>query len=37
VVYESEEIEGKIVSQPLEIDAKGEDGQKTFSLVLEKP
>jgi hypothetical protein len=37
VVCESEEIEGKIVSQPLEIDSKGEDGQKTLSLVLEKP
>jgi hypothetical protein len=37
VVYESEEIEGKIVSQPLEIDSKREDGQKTLSLVLEKP
>jgi hypothetical protein len=37
VVYESEELEGKIVSQPLEIESKTEDGQKTFSLVLEKP
>ena len=37
VVYESEEVEGKIVSQPLEIDSKGEDGQVTLSLVLEKP
>jgi hypothetical protein len=37
VVFESEEIEGKIVSQPLEIDSKREDGQKTLSLVLEKP
>lgn len=37
VVYDQEELEGKIVSQPLEIDAKGEDGQKTLSLVLEKP
>ena len=37
VVYEKEEMEAKIVSQPLEIDSKKEDGQKTFSLVLEKP
>lgn len=37
VVYESEELEGKIVSQPLEIDSKAEGGNKTFSLVLEKP
>jgi hypothetical protein len=37
VVFNSEEIEGKIVSQPLEIESKAEGGQKTFSLVLEKP
>jgi hypothetical protein len=37
IVYENEEIEGKIVSQPLEIDTKTEDGCKTLSLVLEKP
>ncbi len=37
VVFENEEIEGKIVSQPLEIDNKAEGGHKTLSLVLEKP
>jgi hypothetical protein len=37
VVYKNEEIEGKIVSQPLEIDNKASDGQKTLSLVLERP
>jgi hypothetical protein len=37
VVFESEESEGKIVSQPLEIESKTEEGQKTLSLVLEKP
>jgi hypothetical protein len=37
VLYQNEEVEAKIVSQPLEIDSKREDGQKTFSLVLEKP
>lgn len=37
VVYKKEELEGKIVSQPLEIESKKENGEKTFSLVLEKP
>lgn len=37
VKFEGNSIEGKIVSQPLEIDSKREDGKKTFSLVLEKP
>jgi hypothetical protein len=37
VVFESEEAEAKIVSQPLEIESKAEGGQKIFSLVLEKP
>jgi hypothetical protein len=37
VVFNGEEIEGKIVSQPLEINSKAEDGKKTYSLVLEKP
>jgi hypothetical protein len=37
IVYENEETEGKIVSQPLEIDNKAEDGHITLSLVLEKP
>jgi hypothetical protein len=37
VVFEKKETEGKIVSQPLEVDSKREDGQKTLSLVLEKP
>jgi hypothetical protein len=37
VIYNSEELEGKIVSQPLEIDAKADGGKKTLSLVLEKP
>jgi hypothetical protein len=37
VVYEKEELEGKIVSAPLEVESKKENGKKTFSLVLEKP
>jgi hypothetical protein len=37
VVHESEEAEGKIVSEPLEIDSKSEGGKKTLSLVVEKP
>ncbi len=37
VVHEGEEAEGKIVSDPLEIDAKAENGRKTISLVVEKP
>jgi hypothetical protein len=37
VVCDEQEMEGKIVSQPLEIDSKAEGGTKTFSLVLEKP
>jgi hypothetical protein len=37
VVHESDESEGKIVSEPLEIDSKAENGQKTLSLVVEKP
>ena len=37
IVFESEEAEAKIESQPLEVDAKAEGGQKTLSLVLEKP
>jgi hypothetical protein len=37
VIYDKKELEGKIVSQPLEIEAEGDDGQKTLSLVLEKP
>ena len=37
LVFNGEEAEGKIVSQPLEVNSKSEDGQKTYSLVLEKP
>ena len=37
VVYNNEETEAKIVSQPLEVNSKAEDGKKTYSLVLEKP
>jgi hypothetical protein len=37
VVHESEEDEAKIVSEPLEIDSKAENGKKTLSLVVEKP
>jgi len=37
VVFEREESEAKIVSQPLEIESKTEEGKKTLSLVLEKP
>jgi hypothetical protein len=37
VVFNGEEIEGKIVSQPLEVNSKAESGLKTYSLVLEKP
>jgi hypothetical protein len=37
VIYDKNEMEGKIVSQPLEIDSTGDEGQKTLSLVLEKP
>lgn len=37
VKCENEEEEGKIVSEPLEIDSKVVEGQKTLSLVLEKP
>jgi hypothetical protein len=37
VVHESGESEGKIVSEPLEIDSKAENGRKTLSLVVEQP
>ncbi|MBT1702164.1 hypothetical protein [Chryseosolibacter indicus] len=37
VVYQNEEVEGKIVSDPLEVEPQQEGGQKTLSLVLEKP
>lgn len=37
VVFEKEETEAKIVSQPIEIDAPGGKRDKTLSLVLEKP
>lgn len=37
VVFEKEETEAKIVSQPIEIDAPGGKREKTLSLVLEKP
>ena len=37
VVYNKQEQEGKIVSQPLEIESKGDGGKKTLSLVVEKP
>jgi hypothetical protein len=37
IVFESQESEAKIVSQPLEIESKTDEGNKTFSLVLEKP
>lgn len=37
VVFEREESEAKIVSEPIEIQSKAEGGKKTFSLVLEKP
>jgi len=36
VIYNKEELEGKIVSQPLEVET-GDGGKKTLSLVLEKP
>lgn len=36
VVYQNESIEGRIVSDPLEVEPK-QEGQKTLSLVLEKP
>ncbi|HYG02869.1 MAG TPA: hypothetical protein VD927_10525 [Chryseosolibacter sp.] len=38
LVHEKGEAEGKIVSDPLEINSKADDGKmKTFSLVVEKP
>jgi hypothetical protein len=37
VIFEQQETEAKIVSEPIEIQAKAEGGKKTFSLVLEKP
>jgi hypothetical protein len=37
VVYDETETEGKIVSQPLEIDSSTEKGKKTISVVVEKP
>jgi hypothetical protein len=37
VIYDKNESEGKIVSQPLEVEPKDDNGQKTLSLVLEKP
>jgi hypothetical protein len=37
VVCDEQETEGRIVSQPLEIESKADNGQKTLSLVLEKP
>lgn len=36
VVYENERMKGRIVSDPMEIDPKREDGQKEISLVVER-
>jgi hypothetical protein len=36
VVHEGTEMEGKIVSEPIVIDRKGEDGKITLSLIIEK-
>ena len=36
VVHNSDELKGKIVSDPLVIDDKREDGGSTLSLVVEK-
>jgi hypothetical protein len=35
VVYEKDELTGKIVSDPLVIQEKTEDGKKTLSLIVE--
>lgn len=39
VVFENggRELQGKIVSDPLEVRAKPDGGEKTLSIVLEKP
>ena len=36
VVHEGSEMKGKIVSDPIVIDRKREDGKITLSLILEK-
>lgn len=36
VVHEGTEMEGKIVSEPIVIDRKQEDGKITLSLIVEK-
>lgn len=36
VVHEGSEMQGKIVSEPILIDRKREDGKVTLSLIVEK-
>ena len=36
VIHEGEEMTGKVVSEPILIDRKREDGKVTLSLILEK-
>lgn len=36
VVHEGTEMQGKIVSEPIVIDRKREDGKLTLSLIVEK-
>ncbi len=36
VVHEGKEMKGRIVSDPIVIDRKREDGQLTLSLILER-
>jgi hypothetical protein len=37
VVYNGKEAIGKIVSEPLQINPESDPGQKTLSLIVEKP
>ena len=36
VVHEGKKMTGRIVSEPILIDRKGEDGRLTLSLIIEK-
>lgn len=37
VTFNDETAEGRIVSEPLEVESKTEDGSKTLSIIVEKP
>jgi hypothetical protein len=37
VEYDKKQMDAKIVSEPLEVNTKSEDGKKILSLILEKP